>query len=542
MNSKQQILLNKIEYLFKFFYIVGILAVLALLDEVGKDYIIASFMVFMLIYLFCGLSLPQAFHNVAKARFQKQQFRNAKTVFKSTILYLMILESVAMIAAFLFLDKMSAFLHVVKPFPHGIGLFLPLLLLVPLNEVFRTYYQCYNRRLTIMISRTLGFITALIVGICVYNPLRKYGMKVDALLKSDCMENLYASLTIPIAILASQVMVLLCLGWMYLVYKPYIRKQTTNDLTKYNESIFGMLPVMAKAHIAANIHKISIYLLVFVAFIFCSFYNRKAPGLENANTSFGILAIVMCVTIIVPYFVTRAFSLKYIIRYRKMLKSEESRGVKAYLWNRTHKYIIITFALTIFFIVMADSVIFILTGSTSPQYVMHMQILCLAFALVPLYSLYSMFLTNIGKSKSVLLINYISLFASVGITFLLYRIQVIGGYGISIGVICYFLIAFVCEFFILERESGFNKNIMKLFILPALSAFVMGIILLLLAKAIGIVQQRLLQLFIVLGLLVLCVILYMVLLLVLHCVDEEELNGGFWGRIIYKIGELLHIF
>ena len=43
MNSKQQILLNKIEYLFKFFYIVGVLVVLALLDDAGKDYIISSF-------------------------------------------------------------------------------------------------------------------------------------------------------------------------------------------------------------------------------------------------------------------------------------------------------------------------------------------------------------------------------------------------------------------------------------------------------------------------------------------------------------------
>ncbi len=542
MNSKQQILLNKIEYLFKFFYIVGILAVLALLDDVGKDYIIASFMVFMLIYLFCGLALPQAFYNVVKTRFQKQQFKNAKTVFKSTLLYLVIMESVAMIAAFVFLEKIASFLYVVKAFPYGIGLFLPLLLLVPLNEVFRTYYQCYNRRLTVIITRVLGFVTALIVGICVYNPLKDYGIKVDALLKTNCMENMYASLTIPIALLASQVMVLLCMGWMYLVYKPYIRKQITNDLSKYNESIFGMIPVMAKAHIAANIHKISIYLLVFVGFIFCSFYIKKTPGLENANTSFGILAIVLCVTILVPYFVTRAFSLKYILRYRKMLKNEDTRGVKAYLWNRTHKYIIITFALTIFFIVMADSVIFILTGNTSPQYVMHMQILSLSFALVPLYSLYSMFLTNIGKSRSVLIINYIALFASIAITFLLYKIQVIGGYGISIGIICYFLIAFVFEFIILERESGFNKNIMKLLILPTLSALVMGIILLLLAKAIGIVEQRILQLLIVIGLLVLCVILYMILLLVLHCVDEDELNGGFWGRIIYKLGELLHIF
>ena len=542
MNSKQQILLNKIEYLCKFFYIVGILVVLATLDDVGKDYIIASFMVFMLIYLFCGLTMPQAFHNVAKVRFQKQQFRNAKTVFKSTLLYLIIVEGIAMTVAFLFVEKMSAFLHVVKAFPCGIALFLPLLLLVPVNEVIRNYYQCYNRRITVIITRILGLLTALVVGVCVYNPLADYGKQVDALLKSDCMQNLYASLTIPIAILASQVMVFLCLSWMYLVYKPYIRKQITNDLTKYNESILGMLPVMSKAHMAANLHRTSIYLLIFVAFIFCSFYNRKAPGIENVNTSFGILAIVLCVTILVPYFISRAFSLKYILHYRKMLKNEDVRGVKAYLWNRTHKFITITFALAIFFIVMSDSIVFILTGSTMSQHVIHMQILSLAFALVPLYSLYGMFLNNIGKAKSVLIINYISLVVSIGITFLLYKVPAIGGYGISIGIISYFFIAFIIEFFVLERDMGFNKNMKKLLILPTLSALVMGILLLLLTKVIGIAQQRILQLVIVLALLLLCILVYMILLLVFRCVDEDELNGGFWGRIMYKLGEVLHIF
>ena len=542
MNSKQQILLNKIEYLFKFFYILGIVVILALLDEVGKDYIIASFMVFMLIYLFCGLALPQAFSNVVKPRFQKQQFRNAKIVFKSTLLYVAILQLTAMTVAFCFVDKLSAFLHNVKDFPYGIALFLPLLLLVPIIEVFRTYYQCYNRRLTIIISRCLGLATALITGICVYNPLREYGTKADALLKSACMENLYASLSIPIAILASQFIVLLYLAWMYLVYKPYIKKQITNDLTKYNESIFGMLSVMAKAHISANIYKISIYLLVFTAFVFCSFYNKKAPALENANTSFGILAIVLCVTVIVPYFVTRAFSLKYIIRYRKMLKNEDMRSVKAYLWNRTRKYFIITLGLAVFFMIMAESVIYILTGTALVQHVIHMQILSLAFALVPLYSLYNMFLTNIGKAKSVLLINYVALVISIVIMFLLYKTPVIGGYGISIGIISYFIIAFVCEFIILEKESGFNKNIMQLLVLPALSALIMGIILLLVTKAIGLVEFRIVQFFIVLGLLLVCTFLYIILLLVLRSIDEEDLNGGFWGKIAYKLGELLHIF
>lgn len=542
MNSKQQILLNKIEYLFKFFYIVGVLVVLALLDEVGKDYIISSFMVFMLIYLFFGLSMPQAFLNIAKPRFQKQQFRNAKTAFKSTVLYLFMIEGIAMILGYVFLEKMSAFLHIVKRFPHGIGLFLPLLLLVPLNEVFRVYYQCYNRRFTVIFTRVLGVVTAFITGVLVYSPLKEYGMKVDALLKSTCMGDLYASLTIPIAILASQVVVLMCMVWMYLVYKPFIRKNITNDLTKFNDTILGMLPVISKAHASANLYKVSIYFLVFAAFLFCSFYNRKASGLENANTSFGILAIVLCVTVLIPYFVTKAFSLKYIIRYRKMLKSEDSRGVKAYLWNRTQKYIIITLAIAVFFIVMAESVIYILIGDVTPQYVLHMQILSLAFTLVPLYSLYSMFLTNIGKSKTVLIMNYISLFLSIVITFCLYKTPAIGGYGISIGIISYFLIAFIGEFFFLQKEYKFNNNPMKLFVLPVLSTFVMGIILLLIEKSIGIAQQRLLQLLIFAGLLLLCIFVYMLLLLVLHCVEEEDLNGGFWGRIMYKLGELLHIF
>ena len=542
MNSKQQILLNKIEYLFKFLYIVGVLAVLALLDDVGKDYIISSFMVFMLIYLFCGLSVPQAFLSIAKPRFQKQLFKNAKNVFHSTVLYLFLVEGFAMVVGFVFLEKMSSFLHIVKTFPHGIGLFLPLLLLVPLNEVFRCYYQCYNRRFTVIFTRVLGVLTALITGILVYGPLKEYGMKVDALLKSNCMEDVYASLTIPIAILTSQILVLLCMCWMYLVYKPFIRKNISNDFTKSTETLLGMLPVISKAHISANLYKVSIYFLIFMAFIFCSFYNRKAPDLTYVNTSFGILAIVLCVTILIPYFVAKAFSLKYILRYRKMLKSEDSRGVKAYLWNRTQKFIIITFALAVFFAVMAESVIYILTGEVMQQYVVHMQILSIAFAFVPLYSLYSMFLTNIGKSKGVLIINYIALAASIAITFWLYNVPTIGGYGISIGIISYFIIAFICEFFMLEREAGFNKRPIKLLGLPILSTFIMGIILLLLSKLIGITQQRLLQLLIVVVLLLLCIIIYMILLLVLRCIEEEDLNGGFWGKIMFRLGELLHIF
>lgn len=542
MNSKQQILLNKIEYLFKFFYVVGILVVLALLSEVGKNYIISSFMVFMLIYLFSGLCLPQGFSNIMKPRFQKQQFKNAKVIFQGTIIYVFILETLLIIVASLFINKLSAFLHVEKELPLGIGLFIPLLLLVPMDEIFRVYYQCYNRRLTIVLSRGIGFVTALIVGICIYNPLREYGTKVDALLKSDCMADIYASLTLPIAILASQIMVLLYLAWMYLVYKPYIRKQTVNDMTKYKESFKDVFFMIAKAHTGANIHKISIYLLICIAFLFCSFYTRHGFVVEETNTSFGILAIVMCVTILVPYFITKAFTLKYILRYRKMLKNEDMRSVRAYLWGRTHKYFIITFALTIFFVIMSDSVIFIMTGYVSPQYVLHMQILSISIVLVPLYGLYNMFLTNIGKTKNLVIINYSALFTAGIIMTILYNIPSIGGYGISIGVVSYFLIAFICEYFVLQREAGFGRNIMQLLVLPLLCAFIMGIIALLLSKVIGISEFRVAQFFIVLGLLFVCIFIYMILLLVLRCVDEDELNGGFWGKIIYKLGEILHVY
>ncbi len=542
MNSKQQILLNKIEYLFKFFYVVGILVVLALLSEVGKNYIISSFMVFMLIYLFAGLCLPQGFSNVIKPRFQKQQFKNAKVIFQGTVIYICVFEMILIIVASLFINKLSKFLHVDKALPLGIGLFIPLLLLVPMNEVFRVYYQCYNRRLTIVLSRAIGFITALIVGIGIYNPLREYGIKVDALLKSDCMADIYASLTLPIAILSSQVMVLLYLAWMYLVYKPYIRKQTVNDLTRYSENFKDVFRMIAKAHTGANIHKISIYLLICMAFLFCSFYTRHGIVAEETNTSFGILAIVMCVTILVPYFITKAFTLKYVLRYRKMLKNEDMRSVKAYLWGRTHKYFIITFALAIFFIIMSESVIFIMTGTMAAQYVLHMQILSAAIVLVPLYGLYNMFLTNIGKTKSLVIINYSALLASGIIMTILYNISSIGGYGISIGVVCYFLIAFICEYFVLQKEAGFGRNIMQLLVLPLLCAFIMGIIALLLIKAIGISEFRVAQFFIVIGLLVVCIFIYMILLLVLRCVDEDELNGGFWGKIIYKLGELLHVY
>ena len=139
-----------------------------------------------------------------------------------------------------------------------------------------------------------------------------------------------------------------------------------------------------------------------------------------------------------------------------------------------------TFALAVFFVIMAVSVVYILVGDVLPQFVMHMRIMALSFAMVPLYILYNMFLANIGKSKSVLVINYMALFISTAITFLLYKIPAIGGYSISVGIVCYFLIAFAAEFIILEKESGFNKNIMQLFVMPLLSALVMGIILLLL--------------------------------------------------------------
>lgn len=542
MNSKQQIVLNKVEYLFKIVYIVGFLIVLALLSETGKNYIISSFMVFMLIYLFCGLCIPKAFSNLVKVRFQKQQLKNAGNVFKSTLLYLLLLEGVVMLIAYIFVEKASAFLHVEKALPYGIALFLPLLLLVPINEVFRSYYQCFNRMLTIIISRSLGILSTFLAGLCVYTPLKNYGQKVDALLKTECMQDMYASLTIPIALLIAQVIVCIYLLWMYLVYKPYIKKQIGRDLTKSKESTFSLLVELLKEHFFVNLHKISIYLLVLVAFICCSFYNRRMLGMEEMNTSFGILAVVLIVTVLMPYFFTKAFSLKDLYRYRKMLKNEDVRGIKSYIWGRTHKFFIVSVAVTIFFIVLSERVIFILIGAVSKQYILHMQILSVSFVLVTLYRLYHMFLSNLGKHKALLIMNYTSLALSTVVTIGLYNVPSIAGYGISIGLVCYFLIAFILEFIVLEKEFGFHRNFISLFVLPALSASIMGIILLLINKVIPLSEERVTQVFIILLLFVVCSFVYRILLLVLHGIDEDELSDNFLGNTLYKLGKILHIY
>ncbi len=519
-------------------YLLGLIIFWILAKRIG-DNGVAYLAVAIESYAFFGIILEStsadALGKILRGRNAKGQYKNVSGIKKYACILqcaggifgtlIMILTS-GLLAEHLFKTPNSRFLII---------MLAPTLFFRSISAVLLGYFQGEGSELPTVVASILRQIFVFGFGLLFGGILGNYGEKVSNLLGNATFTSMYGGMGIVLAVVLSEVLIVL---FLLLVYKgsSHLGKKQEAESMKAMET-FGSF---VRIFYGSRSSKVRLNLLewfpIWFGFIF---YMKSATDINVAINYYGVYLgkyLVICGVAILPV-VASLFAVN--AKVAACIRKEEVRLSKSIFQSGLHITVVHTLFYTVFLAVMAKQ---IAVCFGSKEVMVTTQLLQYGSALIVFGTLafyFSRLLFLIEKKTYVL--------GCVGIADIIFIVMAIamlnvGKAGIMslvyaglVGVAVYAILlgGVVC------RQLRTGVEWLHTLAIPAGSACVTGLVCLFMRN---ILTPHLGEVVTIIVCLVLGVMIYWMLLLFLRSFREQELQAMPGGKVIRGIGQMLRVF
>jgi len=508
------------------------------IGDAGIGLFAPAFELYTLTALFFTYGISRTMTGLIRYRMKREQYKNARKVFHtavkiSTLTALVIALVVVITSGFLaedvFLEAMSR---------RALIAAAPAVVLAALISSLRGYFNGCGFGPLVAWSQYIEKTAMLIAGLIGGRISYEYGQKAAALLKNDSAASAYGAQGAIWGIVIAELITLIYLSVVFIFHTGTWKRQLMQDGGRRMESggeITGML-------IGNSIPMILVVLLsnLFMA-VDQRFFNycmniKELGGTRTAGWGSyygkyavltGIGAALVCLA--VQWSIGRIAS---------SYDRDEYRLMRERIGGAMKKLCIVAFPAAIYLAVLAESFI---TGLYLGEDSQAVSILRQGTVVILFYGAAWMFGQMMMKMRMIreLLFTLAAAFAvHILAAVLLVRNGHLGAEGILYSVILYTGVLAVLSFVLVGKRVGYKPELLYSVAFPAVSSAVSGLVILLLNKL----------LFGLLGalptLLITCLIgtvIYMVLLILLHVINEGELLEMPLGRVWITIGRLFGV-
>lgn len=506
-----------------------------MLGETGMGYYAAVYELFVFIMLLTGWYLPQAEAKAVRIRLAKGQIKNAKRVLHGTLLFGLGFGMIIS-AAVIFLSGTLAEKMLLQPLN---SLALCVMVLAVLFSVvisaYRGYFEGLGTNIPTNISRVLEQIFALGFGLVFGKMFYNYGEKTGKLVQNTNYAPAYTVVGILIGIIAAQVLVLVFLVFLNRVYARSLKKQMSKDNSKIQDSY---IEIIRNILISGLPYMLTMILVQGAVFIDMMLYMHYISGntVQNYTVHYGSFYGKYCV--IIGFFVcilccTIAKPLAAIGHYHKR---EEYRVVKDIFAGEIHTISLYGIPMAVLLAALAEPITnMFFKKATGTVFLLQVSSSLIFFIPCALFCIYV--LQSIGKTIIVLR-NCVAAFMiqMIAVVLLLRGVHA-GIASVAYGYMFLFGVITILNGMTLLRYLKYSPEYIRTFAVPFLASAICGVLDMLLAKAMlekaGATVTS-----------VVCILLgsigYIVLLFALNGVNEKELSKIPGGKMLSKVGQLLH--
>lgn len=509
----------------------------SMLGETGMGYYAAVFEMHIFIMLFTGCFLPQVEAKAVRARLAKGQIKNAKRVLHGTMLF-GIVFSLLIGAIVVVMSETIARKLLLQPLNTlAVCVMTPAIVLVAVMNAYRGYFEGMGTVIPTSISRILEQVFALCFGLIFGKIFYNYGEKTGNLVQNSNYAPAYAVVGIVAGIIAAQVLILLFFVFLNRVYARSLKKQMNNDNSKildsYVEIIRGIL-------ISGFPYMLNMILVQGAVFVDMMIYMHYISGntVQNYTIHYGSFYGKYCVIIGIFVCILSCTVAKPGAAIGHFHKREEYRIVKDIFAGEIHTISIYGIPMAVLLAALAEPVAGMFFGKTSGT-VFLLQVSSSLIFFIPCALFFRYALQGLGKTI-VALRNSIVAFAVQTIAVIICLNAAHAGIAsVAYGYMFLFGVITILDGLTLLRYLKYSPEYIRMFAVPFLSAAISGILDMLLAKAMlekaGATVTS-----------IVCMVLggigYIVLLFALNGVNEKELSRIPGGRVLGRIGKMLHLF
>lgn len=522
-------------------YLIGLLIRIPLgrmIGDKGMGFFAAGMEFCLLVSMILSYGLSRAVTIQVKYRIKRQMYKSARRVYHSALMLATVISILAAVGSMVLAETIAQTVVLEQLGYFSIAAMAPAVCLWTVVGVMRGYFQGMGAMLPTVHSRFLEKFIMLAASLMAASMMYAYGIKVANLLKNTEYAAAYGAMGAGIGVSVAALFALLHLLFMHIVYAGTFKQQIQSDTSKHTESDGQIISILLTTSLP--------YMLCVLLYnmnylidqrVFNYVMNKKEQGSMRAahwgiyygkySVITGSLAIVCVLTV-----------LGRIPRMVQLHERQERREAQSELGRMMHCLSVFAVPCAVWTAVLAPAIAAVFFKGDNEIAVRLLQAGSFLIVLFAFSYLFMNILQRIQKIKIVIFAGFAAFAAHLLVLLVLIYSTGLGITAVACAAMVFWLVVCIVGFMSVGRSMQFVPDWLRMLGIPVICACASGLAgmlmnKLLLEKAGGLVT-------LMIGVLV-CLIVYNVLLLVLHGVQEEELMEMPGGRIVIALAEKIHL-
>ncbi|NLO09248.1 MAG: polysaccharide biosynthesis protein [Clostridiales bacterium] len=521
-----------------------------IIGDEGMGLYSIAYELYGLALILSSYSLPLAVSKLVAAKAINREYKNTYRIFISAMGFAIIIGLASFLILFFGADF---FANVVNNDPN---LILPIRILAPTLFVFaimgvlRGFYQGKNTMIPTAVSQVIEQIINALVSVgAAYYLMKSYSASINV--------EAYGAAGGTLGTLVGALAGLLFLMFDYAAYRPVLRRQIKADRNTYLDSykdIFKMLVItISPIILSQTVYHISgvidnamfsnIMATKEVTYFDNTVFKNTALGslysVENIRELIGIYNNKYRNLSNVPVAIASAIGAAIVTS----ITAAKVRGMDGLIRNKTHMAIkfnmIIAIPSAVGMGVLAYPILEMLFPGANQLDANYLSLGAIAIVFYSLSTVTTAILQGINKLKVPVINSAISLSFHVALVFFLLKFTPLSGYSLVIGNVTFALVVSILNWISIEKYLEYKQEITKTFIIPTVSAGLMGIVVYFIHF--GLHKWTGSNTFATIVAMLAAVIVYFTLLILMKGATEEELENLPKGEVIIRFLKWAHI-
>ncbi len=513
----------------------------SILGDIGMSYYSCAFEIYNMLLLISSYSLPTAVSKLVSARVARGEKKNAYRVFKGAFLFAVISGSIAAVVIYFGASYITGTLLKTPLSIFAVKILAPTLLVVAILGVLRGFFQGLGTMMPSAVSQIIEQIINAIVSVWAAYYLYSYGAKIGGVLGNK--ENYGAAYGAAGGTLGTNLgalSALLFLIFLFFVYRTVFKRQMKKERRAKTESyqrifralIFTIVPVL----LSTTIYNIS---SILDQGIFKNVVLLQGYTDDQMDTWWGIYTGEYKLLINVPISIASAMAASCIPSLTGAFAGRDVRSVKSQINSSIRFIMVIAFPCTVGIGVLASPILQLLFHDARELPARMLQVGSAAVLFYSLSTLSNGLLQGINRMKVPVRNAVVALIAHI-----VFLLALLYGFKLNIYAVVYanaFFALLMCLLngYALKKYSGYNQELKKTFVIPAVSALIMGVAAGLCYKGIYAVLKT--NTVATACAMLVAVVVYAVALLLMKGLSEEEIRKFPKGYVLVRYAKKFHL-
>ncbi len=529
--------------------VIGLLYRIPMVRIIGREGMgvyANAFEVYNIALILSSYSIPLAVSKLVAVRSYNKEHRNSYRVFLSAMIFAVTVGLIATLIVFFGANILATLLFDSPDTALPLKILAPTIFVFSVMGVLRGFYQGKNTMIPTAVSQVLEQIINAIVSVAASWILMKNYSAAPNM-------SAYGAAGGTFGTFAGALVALLFLLFVFMIYKPVLNKQMRRDTTEHRESysdIFKLLILtIAPIILSQTVYQISglidssLFGHIMKGKVIASF-DLPVLLVEGAtagqyylekfrNTLIGIYSNEYRLLTNVPVAIATAIGTAIVTT----VSADMARGRIDSICHKVHAAVkfnmIIAIPAAIGMAVLAAPFMALIFRDT---FVLSTNLMMLGSISIVFYAystVSSSILQGINQMKLPVIHSAISLGVHVIIVFLLLYFTPLSTYALVIGNVTFPMVVCILNWIALARHLGYQQEIIKTFVIPTVSAGLMGVVTYFAYQGLMLWIGNMLVSTILAF--ILALIIYFALLIFMKGVNEEELS------FIPKSGAIIHV-